>query len=145
MSKLKKIVSQFFVFFCIFTGKMMQKWRCMCNHFCDLWESQKMILNSHPKSEEGKNGSYVLTLIKLIDHDLIWRDEKLHSSIIQDKKAVLERSESRKKLDRKTADIFTDFFSFSQWIIQLTFVLKKLHSVWKWSKMSHVIFLLKKG
>ena len=69
-----------------------------------------MILNSHPKSEEGKNGSYVLTLIKLIDHDLIWRDEKLHSSIIQDKKAVLERSESRKKLDRKTADIFTDFF-----------------------------------
>ena len=145
MSKLKKIVSQFVVFFCIFTGKMMQKWRCMCNHFCDLWESQKMILNSHPKSEEGKNGSYVLTLIKLIDHDLIWRDEKLHSSIIQDKKAVLERSESRKKLDRKTADIFTDFFSFSQWIIQLTFVKKTSQCLKMIKNVSCYFFFYLKG
>ena len=90
--------------FCIFTRKTMHKWRRMCKYFV-IYEKAKaedrfFKFASKVRRGAGKIGSDVLTLIKLIDHDLIWRDEKLHSSIIQDKKSVLERSESRKKLER---------------------------------------------
>ena len=90
--------------FCIFTRKTMHKWRRMCKYFV-IYEKAKaedrfFKFASKVRRGAGKIGSDVLTLIKLIDHDLIWRDEKLHSSIIQDKKSVLERSESQKKLER---------------------------------------------
>ena len=90
--------------FCIFTRKTMHKWRRMCKYFViyEKAEAEDRFFKfaSKVRRGAGKIGSDVLTLIKLIDHDLIWRDEKLHSSIIQDKKSVLERSESRKKLER---------------------------------------------
>ena len=135
--------------FVVFSVFSLEK-RCTNEDACAsiLWFMRKPklkidFLNSHPKSEgpPEKIGSDVLTLIKLIDHDLIWRDEKLHSSIIQDKKSVLERSESRKKLERLLT--FSQNF-FHNELFKWHLFKKNLHSVLKMIKNVSLEFMYPK-